>query len=167
MKKLLSFFIILIFLSCEKNIVNKFPIIKEFNSTKSQYLKDTIELENISTEGGELIAYHNNSNNLIFDCFVYGETGKLNYTYFTDKKMKIKFVIKKDYNYDRPITDENIKIDSTIYYINFENQSTIYDKKGIKIKNNLLRDSLISDVNNFMKETIKNNVNIRKYKHCS
>jgi len=37
---------------------------------------------------------------LVLDFWLYGETGKLNYTYLTDKDFKFKFVKQVKYEYD-------------------------------------------------------------------
>lgn len=162
MKNFISIIIILFLFSCQKKHENKFPTIEEFNTTKKDYKIDTIELENISSEGGELISYHNNSNKLCLDFFIYGETGKLNYTYFTDEKLNIHFAIKRDYKYDRSITDENLKIDSTVNFISYENSPKLYDKDGNEIVDEKLQDSLSLEMKEFLKQIMTNNVKINK-----
>ena len=130
---ILIFFLFFIF-SCHKNVENKFPIVSEFNHSKNQYKVDTIDLENVSNEGGELIGYYNDSDELVLDFFIYGETGKLNYTFFTNKKLNYHFVVKKNYKYDRPIYEKNMKTDSSIIYLNYDRNPKLFDKKGDEIQ---------------------------------
>jgi len=72
---------------------------------------------------------------MVFDFFIYGETEKLNYTYFTDSNLKIKTVIKRDYKYDKPITEENLKIDSTIIYYDYSEKPRFFDQNLKEIYN--------------------------------
>lgn len=163
MKKFPFLFIVIILFSCQEKTEDKFPIIKEFNTNKKLYKIDTIQLENISTEGGELILYFDKENQKnVMDFYVYGESGKLNYTYFTEKDFKYQFVIKKDYKYDKPITEKSLKIDSTIKYINFEPIEKLYNQNGDEITNVETLNSTISEIDTFFKQTLKNNVIIRK-----
>lgn len=163
MKNFPFLFIVIFLFSCQEKTEDKFPIIKEFDANKKLYKIDTIQLENISTEGGELILYFDKENEKsVLDFYVYGETGKLNYTYFTEKDFKYQFVIKKDYKYDKPITEKNLKVDSTINYINFEPIEKLYDQNGDEITNVEKLNSTISEIDTFFKQTLKNNVIIRK-----
>ncbi len=162
MKNLIPFILIFILISCQKKHETIFQIIEDFNAEKIKYRTDTIQLENISSEGGELISYHNNSDKLCLDFFIYGETGKLNYTYFTDKKLNILFVIKRNYRYDSPITEENLKVDSIINYIYYQKTPKLYDENGDVIENKILTDSISLEIKEFLKETMSNNVKINK-----
>lgn len=141
--------------SCNQVIDDKFPIIAEFNKTKNQYNRDTIDLEGFSLEGSELVVYHKNTDTLILDFFVYGETGKLNYTYFTNKNLDYKFVIKRNYTYGRPITEESIKIDSTVYFLENDSVSKLYDKNAKEIKDSIVKDTIILEIEHFYQDTSK------------
>jgi len=94
-RNLIFFGSIVLIYSCNRTIDDKFPIISKFNASKDQYKRDTISLEGFSLEGGELIVYHKKSDTLVLDFFLYGETGKLNYTYFTDKNFEYNVCNKK------------------------------------------------------------------------
>ncbi|KFC22147.1 hypothetical protein [Epilithonimonas lactis] len=162
MKNYILIFSIILFNSCEKKVADNFPILSEFNQTKNQYRVDSTALENVSSEGGEIICYQNNSDKLVFDFFIYGETGKLNYTYFTDKTLKYQFVVKRNYEYDRPIIEKNVKIDSTINYINYKPNKILYDENSNEIKDIKKLNTTLSEIDSFFKNTLKNNVTINK-----
>lgn len=162
MKSLILIIFLFFIFSCRKNAENKFPLLAEFKKSRSAYIVDTIALENVSVEGGELISYHNNADQLVLDFFIYGETGKLNYTFFTNKNLDFKFAVKKNYQYDRPIDEQDMKIDSTIIYIENGSNPKLFDKFGVQIQDEKKRDSLIAEMNCFLKETMKNNIVIRK-----
>lgn len=154
-RNLIFFGSIVLIYSCNRTIDDKFPIISKFNTSKDQYKRDTISLEGFSLEGGELIVYHKKSDTLVFDFFLYGETGKLNYTYFTDKNFEYKFVIKRDYRYNGLITNEKTKIDSTIYFIETKLNPRLYDQNIIEVKDSQKVDSIISEIDYFFKDAAK------------
>lgn len=162
MKSLILIIFLFFIFSCQKNAETKFPLLAEFNKSRSAYIVDTIELENVSVEGGELISYHNNTDQLVLDFIIYGETNKLNYTFFTNKNLDFKFAVKKNYQYNRPIDEQDMKIDSTIVYIENGSNPKLFDKFGVQIQDEKKRDSLIADMNSFLKETMKNNILIGK-----
>ena len=163
MKNIVATYILFgIFSSCQKNVDNKFSVLSDFNQSKNQYAVDTIELENVSGEGGELISYHNDSGQLVLDFFIYGETGKLNYTFFTNKKLEYHFAVKKNYQYNRPIYEHDLKIDSTINYVKNSPLPKLFDQNGLEIQDKKMRDSLITEMDVFLKSTMKNNVVLRK-----
>jgi hypothetical protein len=163
MKKVILFLVLILLFSCQKDLGNPFPIVNDFIENKSQYKIDTMDLENISNEGGEVIVYFNKDNKkTILDFYVYGETGKLNYMYFTEKKFKYQFVVKKEYKYDKPITEKDLKIDSVINYIDFQTNPKLFDQNGNRINDTKKLKSTISKVDSFFKQTLKNNVVIGK-----
>lgn len=154
----LIFFCLIVLISCNQTIDDKFSIVSKFNESKNQYCRDSINLEGLSLEGSELIVYRKNSDSLILDIFLYGETGKLNYTYFTNNKFEYKFAVKRDYRYNGLITDENIEIDSTIYFL--ENQK-LYNEKKVEIKDLEEVKLITTEIDVFYKD-ILNLVNFNK-----
>ncbi|KIC64233.1 hypothetical protein [Chryseobacterium taiwanense] len=127
--KILSAFLFVSLISCNKFSNQNLYLIDDFKVSRKEFTKDTIDLENVSSEGGELISYFSDKKKFrVFDFFIYGEMGKLNYTYFTDNNLKIKSVIKRDYKYDKPITEENLKIDSTIIYYDYSEKPILLDQ---------------------------------------
>lgn len=146
--------IVLIY-SCNRTIDDRFPIVSKFNVSKDQYNRDTINLEGLSLEGGELIVYDKNSDTLVLDFFLYGETGKLNYTYFTNRNFEYKFVIKRDYVYNGLITDADIKIDSTIYFLDNEIIPKLYNENTVEVNDPKKVDSIIHEINHFFKDSAK------------
>lgn len=163
MKFLLLLLTIIFSFSCQEKAEDKFAAIKEFKTNKSQYRIETIELENLSTEGGELKFYFNkDKEEYVLDFSVYGETGKLNYIFFTGKNFKYKTIIKKDYQYNQPITEANTKIDSIIYYINFEPTKKLFDQNLNEVADSKKLNTIVSEVDTFFKRTLRENVVIRK-----
>ncbi|TXE19161.1 hypothetical protein ES692_04725 [Psychroserpens burtonensis] len=70
-----------------------FELIEDFEKHKAEFSTETFELNNHSANGGELTLFHDKKfNYIVYDFWLYGETGKLNYTYWTEKKGKINFI---------------------------------------------------------------------------
>lgn len=82
------------------------------------YTKDTLTIE-FPGEGGEAIVYHAKADNLLMQVFIYGAMGKVNYLYLLDKKLAPKLTKITRYYYDRPFTETDMQIDSTINYISY------------------------------------------------
>jgi hypothetical protein len=163
MKKAIALFLMIFLYSCHQNSNEKFSVVKEFQETRNHYKIDTITLENISSEGGEVVVYFNkNTSNSVMDFYVYGEMGKLNYTFFTDKDLKYQFVIKKDYRYGAPITDKNMKMDSTIYYLDYKPEVKLFDSNAKEINESQKKNAVKLELDSFFRNTMKNNVIIRK-----
>ncbi len=103
-----------------------FELLKNFEQNKEKFGKpDTFELNEDLIEGGELKVFHYKSfNYVVLDFWLYGETRKLNYIYWTEKDnfMEFKFVKQSKYEYDKPYYEKNIKIDTTIQYLSYSDQ---------------------------------------------
>jgi hypothetical protein len=87
---------------------------------------------------------------------LYGETGKLNYKYWTEKSgnMKFKFVKKLNYEYDKPYYEKDYKTDSIIRYLSYsDSKIKLFDINKTEIteselidKNKLELESFFIDV---------------------
>ena len=115
MNRILIIFLIIGFYSCgeeqkseekteivivEKTVpeLKDFEFLQDFEKNKAEFgTPDTFELNDHSADGGELKVFNDKDfDYIVFDFWLYGETGKLNYTYWTDKNgnMEFKFVKK-------------------------------------------------------------------------
>ena len=65
------------------------------------------------------------------------------------------FVIKRDYMYNGLITNEKIKIDSTIYFVETKLNPRLYDQNIIEVKDSQKVDSIISEIDYFFKDAAK------------
>ncbi|MEQ8241000.1 MAG: hypothetical protein RIA69_17415, partial [Cyclobacteriaceae bacterium] len=105
-----------------------FELLQDFEKNKAKFgTPDTFELNNHSADGGELKVFHDKDfNYIVFDFWLYGETGKLNYIYWTDKNrnMEVKFVKQLKYEYDKPYYEEGFKTDSIIRYLSYSDSKT-------------------------------------------
>ncbi|TDT47610.1 hypothetical protein CLV90_1688 [Maribacter spongiicola] len=92
-----------------------FEYISDFDKYMAEFTSQKVELNNLSTEGGELTIFNNKTSNYrVYDFWLYGETGKLNYTFWVAKNNSkdFKFIKQIDYQYDRPYYIEDYKTDS-------------------------------------------------------
>ena len=161
--KFLKFIIILLITSCTKEVESKIPALKEFDKSNNNYRIDSIELENVSTEGGIIIIHFDKeSGRTIYDFQIYGENGKINYKYYTDLKMNFKVVEKKDYKYSKPITEKKFTVDSVIYYLNYKPKKILFDNNLQKVENKIILNKSFAEADTLFRNTIINNVRIRK-----
>jgi hypothetical protein len=134
--------------------INDFDFLENFESNKTKFNSDTIEIQDHSTDGGELIVYHNNEfDYVVLDFWLYGETGKLNYTYWTNVDFKFKFVRKVNYVYDKPYYEEGFKIDSISQYLTYSQPNyRLFDSNKNEITDKELVDSTKREIEEFYKE---------------
>ena len=111
-------------------------------------------MDDFSTEGGELVIFSSDEKEYrVFDFWLYGETGKLNYTYWTNKANEFLFTRRVTYNYDRPYYEEGFQIDTLIHYLSFgRNANTLYGKNGHKILSKQETEAAIADIASFFDE---------------
>lgn len=174
MNKLIIIFIIIGFFSCldkqksEKETQNMniekpvseltdFKLIQNFEENKGKFKTDTIELNDHSTDGGELKIFRNNkSDYIVLDFWLYGETGRLNYTYWTDKNFDFKIVKKLNYEYDKPYYMDGFKTDSTIYYLSYsDSKNKLFNINKSEITNEKLIDSTKMELESFFNDVTK------------
>lgn len=112
-----------------------FNFILDFASNKSNFKKDVYPMDDFSTEGGELAVFRSVDRPYrVFDFWLYGETGELNYTYWIDKTQQFLFARKTDIVYDKPYYEEGFKTDTLIRYLSFEKSvNKLFDKNGKEI----------------------------------
>ncbi|NBG65418.1 hypothetical protein [Acidiluteibacter ferrifornacis] len=134
--------------------ISDFDLLKDFESNKTKFNSDTLEILDHSTDGGELIVYHDNEfNYVVMDFWLYGETGKLNYTYWTDNDFQFKFVKKVNYEYDKPYYEEGFKVDSVTMYLTYsEPNNRLFDSEKKEITDKELVDSTKNELNEFYKD---------------
>jgi hypothetical protein len=134
--------------------ITAFDYLKDFESNKTKFNSDTLEILDHSTDGGELIVYHENEfDYVVMDFWLFGETGKLNYTYWTDNDFQIKFVKKVNYEYDKPYYEEGFKVDSTAMYLSYsEPNNRLFDSEKKEITNKELVDSTRKELDEFYKD---------------
>ena len=154
MKQIISILLTLGLLSCSNNQtkentteippkeikqkeLNYFELISDFEKNTSTFDSDTFNLMNHSTEGGELIMFHTNEKDyLVLDFWLYGETGKLNTTYWTDHDIKLKIVKRTEYDYVRPAPDYKITqtTQTTQYYSYSDSTFKVFDQEKTLIQ---------------------------------
>lgn len=120
--------------------LENFNLIENFERDKSTFRSDTFELNGHSTDGGQLVAYHTKDKDyLVLDAWIFGETGKMHSTYWTDDKFNLKIVKRTDFVYDRPYNVEGYKITETTEFYSYSDSTfTRYnsDKREINAVDN-------------------------------
>ena len=139
--------------------LNDFELIKDFEKHKAEFRIDTFELTEHSADGGELKVYHNkNFDYVVFDFWLYGETGRLNYTYWTEKggDNNFKFIKQLDYDYDKPYYKEGYKTDSIIRYLSYSSSSyRLFDINKKEIVESEQVEKTKTDLEFFFKDVIE------------
>jgi hypothetical protein len=121
-----------------------FELVDDFDRSKTIFRADTFDLEGYSTDGGTLIAYHSNERSyLVFDVWLFGETGGSHTTYWTDKDLRFK-VIKTTKNvYDKPYYKAGYKVTQDTEFYVYGNGVERYDESR-KIKSQSGKESTAS-----------------------
>lgn len=134
--------------------ISEFDLLKDFESNKTKFNSDTLEILDHSTDGGELIVYHDNEfDYVVMDFWLYGETGKLNYTYWTDDDFQFKFVKKVNYEYDKPYYEEGFKVDTMTMYLSYsEPNHGLFNSEKKEITDEKLVDSTKNELEEFYKD---------------
>jgi hypothetical protein len=84
----------------------------EISNNPASFVRDTISLEGLSTEGGEMIVYKKDSSIKLLDVKNYGEMGQNEEKiWLSDKEPALQYL--KDINYDKPMYEPGSKISST------------------------------------------------------
>jgi len=170
MKKVITIFLFLCFFSCveqKKKEINtvensttsksNFDLIEIFETNKTKFNTDTFELNEHSTDRGELTVFHSSKvNYLVLDVWLYGETGKLNYTYWTDKEFKFKFIKQVKYVYDKPYYEDNFKIDTITNYLSYSNpEIKLFDKDKNEITDKRMIETKAKELNSFFNDVTR------------
>tara|TARA_R110002051_G_scaffold54764_1_gene102337 strand:- start:2961 stop:3509 length:549 start_codon:yes stop_codon:yes gene_type:complete len=176
MNKILVVFLILGFYSCgekqktekktesleiEKTVfkLKDFELLKDFEKNKAEFGTDTFELFGHSSEGGELTVFHNKKfDYVVYDFWLYGETGKLNYTYWAEKNGKLNFILikKLEYNYNKPFYENGYETDSIIRYLSYSNSKIkLFDLNKTEIKESEKVKETKIELESFFNDLIK------------
>jgi hypothetical protein len=131
LKKMLQLITLLIlsfgqqYVYVDQKVVDKnFALIEDFNKNQILFSSDTFDLAGQSTDGGELIAFRNKDKDyLVFDIWLFGETGKVHATYWTDKNLNFKIIKRTNYNYDKPYYEKGYKVTVTTEYLSYSDNS--------------------------------------------
>jgi hypothetical protein len=101
-----------------------FSLIEDFEKSKDTFRPDTFNLNNLSTDGGQLIAYHTKDKNyLVLDIWLFGETGKIHSTYWTERNLNLKIVKRTDFVYDKPYYEKGYKTVKTSEFFSYTDNS--------------------------------------------
>jgi hypothetical protein len=98
-----------------------------------------------------LIAYHKKDTDyLVFDIWLFGETGKIHATYWTDKDIKFRIVKRTDFSYDKPYYEKGYKVTETTGYLSYiENSVRRYTADKMELKHSLANEKKIECENLF------------------
>jgi len=137
-----------------------FELLQDFERNKAEFgTPDTFELNDHSADGGELKVFHNKDfDYIVYDFWLYGETGKLNYTYWTEKNgnMEFKFVKQLKYEYDKPYYEEDYKTDSIIRYLSYSDSKTkLFDIDKMAITEPEQIEKSKSELESFFRDVTK------------
>ncbi|MFH4968748.1 hypothetical protein V8G61_11150 [Gaetbulibacter sp. M240] len=176
MNRILIIFLIIGFYSCGENqksekktetdLVEKgvselkdFDLLQDFEQNKAEFGTDTFDLFGHSSEGGELIVFHDKKfDYIVYDFWIYGELGKLNYTYWTEKngETSFKFIKKLEYSYDKPFYQGDFEMDSTINYLSYSNSKIkLFDINKAEITESELIEKSKLELESFFTDVTK------------
>lgn len=120
----------------QKFIDDNFTLIDDFEKNMKVFRQDTFNLKNHSTEGGELIAFSSKDRDyLVFDIWLFGESGKIHATYWTDKDLNFKIIKRTYFKYDKPFYEKRYKMAERTEYLSYSGNSVrsySVDKKELK-----------------------------------
>ncbi|HAC25210.1 MAG TPA: hypothetical protein DCE81_09870 [Cytophagales bacterium] len=124
-------------LTTDRHSDKNFDLIDDFEKSKSTFRPDTFELFNHSTDGGQLIAYHTKDKDyLVLEIWLFGETGKIHSTYWTDRKLNFKIIKRTDFVYDKPYYEKDYKVTETTEFYSYSDSSfKRYNSDKQEIKN--------------------------------
>ena len=140
--------------------LKNFELLQDFEKNKAKFgTPDIFELNDHSADGGELSVFHNKDfDYIVFDFWLYGETGKLNYTYWTEKNgnMKFKFVKQLNYEYNKPYYEKDYKTDSIVRYLSYSySKTTLFDINKTKITDSKQIEKSKSELESFFRDVTK------------
>jgi hypothetical protein len=100
------------------NQINRtLSLIDAFDSISAGFKRDSFEIEEKTTEGGELIAVRSSSTQFIrIDGELFGEMGKLEFRFYMLNQVDplLSCVIYKHTEYDRPMYEKDMKMGSPV-----------------------------------------------------
>lgn len=142
----------LITLTADNHPDKNFILVEDFEKSKGTFRPDTFELYDHSTDGGQLIAYHTKDKDyLVFDIWLFGETGKIHSTYWTDRKLNFKIIKRTDFVYDKPYYEKDYKVTETTEFYSYSDSSfKRYNSDKQEIKNSDNAESEVKVKNFFI-----------------
>jgi hypothetical protein len=97
-----------------------FELIEDFEQNKAAFTKDSFDIYEQSTDGGQLTTFHDNDKDyVVLDIWLFGETGKVHAIYWTDKQLTIKAAKRTYFEYDKPYYEKDFKIKETTEFYSF------------------------------------------------
>lgn len=132
---------------------NVFEELDYFESHRDKFRRDTFLLADKSTEGGELVVFHPiETDFLVFDFWLYGEMGKQNLTYITNKDYAFKMVKRVVFKYDKPMYEPGYKERFTEEYILFEGEMATGYFDAFKQQKSISKEELLEKGKSSKKE---------------
>ena len=136
----------------QKTSDKNFALIDDFERNKTTFRTDEYDLSGHSTEGGQLVAFHNKDKDyIVVDIWIFGEMGKVNATYWMDKKLNFIIVKRADFQYDKPFYEKDFKATETVKYLSYNSDNV----KGYDNERKQLTDSLTTEIKEKYEELFK------------
>ena len=142
----------------QKFIDKNFTLIDDFEKNLKLFRPDTFDVVDQSTEGGELIAYHSKDKDyLVFNIWLFGETGKIHSTYWTQyKNLNFKIIKRTDFKYDKPFYEKEYKVTEMTEYLSYSDKSVRrYSADKKELKDSTTDEKKKTEGENFFKEITK------------
>lgn len=138
----------------QKSPLRGFALLNDFEDNKSTFTRDSLPMDDFSTEGGDLVIYNAATKKYrVFDFWLYGESGRLHYTYWTDPMNKFLFVKRETINFDKPYYENGVNTDTLVHYFSYDSGlNTLYGKSKQEIKNPEKREAIKGDIASFFYE---------------
>ena len=143
-------------------INNTLALMAAFDSVSVEFKRDSFEIEEKTTEGGELIAIRSPSTQFIrIDGELFGEMGKIAFSFYMINKDTplLSCVIYKEINYDKPMYEKDMKAGAPVitYEIYGENRLVAVlnnQRKKMAIASNLM-DEKDRNTKQFVKDYLR------------
>lgn len=144
-------------LAQENDADKNFRFVDDFEKHKYAFQADTFELYDYSSDGGQLIAYFTrNKEYRVFDIWLFGETGKIHATYWTDKDIEFLIIKRTNFEYDKPYYEKGYKVTETTEYLSYGNNSVKRYNHAKSEVNDNFTGAKISEGESFFNEITKN-----------
>jgi hypothetical protein len=133
-----------------------FNFIDDFEKNKATFASEKFDLWGHSSEGGQLIAFHNKEKTyLVVDIWIFGELGKINATYWTDKDLNFIIVKRIDFEYDKPFYEKDFKATETTKYLSYNSNKVKSYNGERKELSDLLTIEMKKECEEFFKDVTK------------
>lgn len=129
-----------------------FDLIEDFQNDKAAFRRDEFDLAGQSTERGQLVAFHHKGKAyLVVDIWIFGEMGKINATYWTDKNLSFLIVKRTYFAYDRPFYEKDLKVTEAATYLSYHSDKV----KSYDNERRELSDSQTTEIKQEFEEFFK------------